>query len=306
MRPLIRLVVAAVVGGVAVRAHITGAAEPTADPLKGLSVKQAQERVVAAMKEWDAKLANLRYVVRERSFTDQPDGTRKVWDARAVEVRRHPTGHWMSQARFKAGEAEPYWEQITNVRRGRGARIFGRDRAKNEVTGGPMPGGEATSFRSFWFNQMTGFRIPADGMPRTVAAWVGDAARTPPRTVTCSAGVVRDRPTVAVAVHDGSLQTTTFYLDPARDWMIVRADSLAGTAERNSWSAIEVEKAERVGGVWFPAEVRCRSGITPSEGRRSEIRYTVEAVTVGKVVEADLDVPEPPKAAGDYPPKTAL
>jgi hypothetical protein len=288
-----QFVVAALVG--LSQPRVGPAAEPPADPLKGLTPEQARERVIASLKEWDAKLANVRYVVRERSFTDDAATGRDVRDDKVAEVRRHPDGHWMRQARYKAGETEPYREQITNVRRNRGARIFGRDRVRNEVAGGLLPEGEATNFVSFWFNQMTGFRVTDDGPPRTVAAWVEEAARTPPRTVTCSAGVVRDMPAVCVAVCDGFQQTKTFYLDPSRDWMIVRADYIGGTATSNSWSAIEVEKADVVDGVWFPLEAHCLSGNTPSRGRVTDIRYTVEAVAMGKVTEADLEVPDSPK-----------
>src|SRR2546422_8256698 len=83
------------------------AAAPPADPLKGLTQKEAQAVVVSALKERDAKLANLRYVVREQLFNVDADGRRKGRDDKVVEVRRHPKGHWMRQGRCKPGENEP-------------------------------------------------------------------------------------------------------------------------------------------------------------------------------------------------------
>src|SRR3954451_19721703 len=144
-----------------------------ADPLKGLTAQEARERVLAALKERDAKLANVRYVVRQHYFNVDEQGGHKDWDDKVVEVRRHAKGHWMRQSQFKAGQAEPYWEQVTNVRPG-GNRIFTRDREKGTAAAGPHPGGEAMTFRSFWFNQVVGFRAVADGPPRTVAGWIED------------------------------------------------------------------------------------------------------------------------------------
>jgi hypothetical protein len=79
--------------------------------------------------------------------------------------------------------------------------------------------------------------------------------------------------------------------------MTVRWDYFAGTVQHNNWSAMEVEKAELVDGVWFPVQASCRSGTTAASGM-TELHYTVEAAVVGKVTEADLTVPDAPKAAG--------
>ena len=273
------------------------AAAPPADPLKGLTQKEAQAVVVSALKERDAKLANLRYVVRDQLFNVDADGRRKGRDDKVVEVRRHPKGHWMRQGRCKPGENEPYWEQITNVHGGQ-SRTFTRDFVKNEAVSS-AGGGEAMSFRSFWFNQVAGFRATDDGPPRTVAQWVEDACRTPPRMVECSLGVHNGRQVVAVKVSNGFQQATMFWLDPARDWMTVRTDYFGGTTTSHNWSVIEVEKAEAVDGVWFPLEAHCKSGTTSVPDRFTEIRYTVNAATVGKVTEAELDVPAVPKAAAN-------
>src|SRR2546425_974349 len=82
------------------------------------------------------------------------DGRRKDPIDKVVELRRHPKGHWMRQARFNLEDRRPYWEQITNVHRGQ-SRIFTRDLLKHEAVAGAV-GGEATTFRSFWFNQVIG------------------------------------------------------------------------------------------------------------------------------------------------------
>src|SRR5687768_3553031 len=131
-------------------------------------VAETRAAVVAALKERESRLRNIRYKVREAvTLIDLDTGTRETLSESLIEFRWCESGHWMHLRKYAADKSLKN-EHFTNW-------ADGRARSLDFRPGRPTPGGvilaeENTNFGYRAINQVLGLRMLKDGEAQSVRA----------------------------------------------------------------------------------------------------------------------------------------
>jgi hypothetical protein len=260
-----------------------------ADPLQNLAEDEKRTLVLAALKERDRAIANLKYTLKEEMTNiGLDDGARRPLGHRQVGLRRHPaSGYRVHTIDYEAdGSFTSEWyfnskgnEHRTLSRRGKDGPWIGSFRASNSHV-----------LSNCALNQLLGFRILDDG--RTLLQWL-ESSVARGRRVEFTSLHGAGRPLIDVSVYHG-LERRTFHLDPARGWMAVRMEYRYQFPDgRYNKEHTDVVQATEVGGLWLPLRAVRLSG-TSATRVETEYVYAVSKIEVGHVTEADLDIVFPP------------
>jgi hypothetical protein len=218
-------------------------------------------------------------------------GTRQFKHKDQFEVRRFGEkiwmqfGHYLDEAGKAATESQMSWD-------GHEARGLGLSRTANRSHPvGRIDPKEQDNFTTFRLSELLGFRVNTEEGPESVAEWLRNASKNGGK-IAVDEDVVDSIAAIRVSVVQGIFHRT-FWIDPSRDFMIIKFDYIAGSLERYNKETIQATKCKQWNDTWLPEVALCVSGLS-GRADRTESTYSVSSASVGKVRSTDTDVTFPP------------